>query len=106
MLVIVMIETVEAVNNAYEIAAQPGVDVVIQGNSDLQSFSGFGQNTPEYHDLLIKVRNATHLAGKFWGNAGAQFSTGNPLGPDSRLHQNGRTNDGWTCGRQGCVPPA
>ena len=35
MLVVVMIETVEGVNNALEIASQPGVDVVIQGNNDL-----------------------------------------------------------------------
>ena len=38
-----MIETVEGVDNAYEIAAMPGIDVVILGNSDLTSFSGFPQ---------------------------------------------------------------
>jgi 2-keto-3-deoxy-L-rhamnonate aldolase RhmA len=88
MLVIVMIETVEGVTNALEIASQPGVDVVILGNADLGSFSGFGQQTPEYRDLLIRVRNATYQAGKYWGNAGAGFSTGNPISADSRLHQN------------------
>lgn len=88
MLVIVMIETPEGVNNALEIASQPGVDVVILGNADLGSFSGFGQQTPEYRDLLIRVRNATYQAGKFWGNAGSGFAAGNPLSPDSRLHQN------------------
>jgi 2-keto-3-deoxy-L-rhamnonate aldolase RhmA len=106
MLVIVMIETIEGVNNAYEIASQPGVDVVILGNSDLSSFSGFESSAPEYRDLLIRVRNATNIAGKFWGNAGQAFATGNPLSPDSRLHQNGRTNDGWMCNAEGCTAPA
>ena len=41
MLVIVMIETQEGVKNALEIASQPGVDVVIIGNADFESFSGF-----------------------------------------------------------------
>jgi len=103
MLVIVMIETVEGVNNALEIASQPGVDVVILGNADLTSFSGFGQNTPEYRDLLIRVRNATYQAGKYWGNAGSGFSTGNPLSPDSRLHQNAAPGAG---GRGGGAGPA
>jgi 2-keto-3-deoxy-L-rhamnonate aldolase RhmA len=88
MLVIVMIETLEGVSNALEIASQPGVDVVILGNADMSSFSGFSQNSPEYHDLQIRIRNATYQAGKFWGNAGAGNAVGNPLSPDSRLHQN------------------
>jgi 4-hydroxy-2-oxoheptanedioate aldolase len=86
MLVIVMIETIEAVNNARQIAWQPGVDVVILGNNDLQSFSGYPPNSDGYQDLLIRVRNATYEAGKFWGNANSGFSVGNPLSADSRLH--------------------
>src|SRR5690606_4156041 len=105
MLVIVMIETLEGVGNAYEIAVQPGVDVVIQGNSDLSSFSGFDSDDPEYRDLLIRIRNETYRAGKYWGNAGQAYARGNPLSPDSRLHQNGPTNDGWTCTPQACTPP-
>jgi hypothetical protein len=108
MLVIVMIETVEGVNNALEIASQPGFDVVILGNADLGSFSGFSQQSPEYRDLLIRVRNATYQAGKYWGNAGAGFSTGNPLSPDSRLHQNaapGAGRGGGPGGRGGGAGP-
>jgi len=95
MLVIVMIETLEGVNNALEIASQPGVDVVILGNNDLNSFSGFEQTDDRYEDLLIRVRDATYQAGKFWGNANFMFATGNRLSPDSRFHQNGPTHDGW-----------
>lgn len=95
MLVIVMIETVEAVNNALEIASVPGVDVVLIGNADLASFSGHAQNTAEYRDLQIKVRNATYQAGKFFGNAQFTNANGNPLSPDSRIHMAGPSNDGW-----------
>ncbi|MCM3880518.1 MAG: aldolase/citrate lyase family protein [Vicinamibacterales bacterium] len=86
MLVTVMIETLEGVKNALEIASQPGVDVVIIGNADFESFSGFGPTSAGYLDLQTRVRNATYLAGKFWGNANPGFSTGNPLAPDSRYH--------------------
>ena len=96
MLVIVMIETIEGVNNALEIASQPGVDVVLIGNADLASFSGFGQNAPEYRDLQIRVRNAVYQAGKFFANAAFQNATGNPISADSRMHQNGPAHDGWT----------
>ena len=41
-------------------------------------------------------RNATRQAGKFWGNAGQQYLTGNPLSPDVRFVQNGPSIDGWT----------
>ena len=95
MLVIVMIETVEGVNNALEIASQPGVDVVILGNADLTSFSGFPTSDDRYQDLLTRVRDATYLAGKFWGNANFGYATGNRLSADSRLHQNGPAHDGW-----------
>jgi 2-keto-3-deoxy-L-rhamnonate aldolase RhmA len=104
MLVIVMIETLEGVDNALEIAAQPGVDVVIQGNSDLTSFSGFQQTDDRYQDLLTRVRDATYQAGKFWGNAGFQFATGNRLSPDSRFHQNGPAHDGWVNPGRGAAP--
>jgi 2-keto-3-deoxy-L-rhamnonate aldolase RhmA len=96
MLVIVMIETLEGVDNALEIASMPGVDVVILGNADLASFSGFAQDSPQYHDLQARTRNATYRAGKFWGNAQFSNATGNPLSADSRLHQNGPSHDGWT----------
>jgi 2-keto-3-deoxy-L-rhamnonate aldolase RhmA len=86
MLVIVMIETQEGVKNALEIASQPGVDVVIIGNADFESFSGFPPASEGYLDLQTRVRNATYLAGKFWGNANPGFSRNNPLAADSRFH--------------------
>ena len=95
MIVILMIETIEGVNNALEIAAQPGVDVVIQGNSDLASFSGFVASDDRYQDLLTRIRDAVYQAGKYWGNAAFSYGNGNRLSPDSRWHQNGPSNDGW-----------
>jgi 2-keto-3-deoxy-L-rhamnonate aldolase RhmA len=95
MLVIVMIETVEGVNNALEIATVPGVDVVMIGNADLSNFSGYAQDSQDYHDLQIKVRNATYRAGKLYGNAAFANFEGNPLSSDSRLHLQGPANDGW-----------
>jgi hypothetical protein len=96
MLVVVMIETVEGVIEANEIANTFGVDVIIEGNSDLSSFSGFNQNDDRYEDLMIRVHDAAIKAGKFYGHAGAQFQTGNILSADGRLYQNGPAFDGWT----------
>jgi 2-keto-3-deoxy-L-rhamnonate aldolase RhmA len=96
MLVVVMLETIDAIINADEIASTFGIDVVIQGNNDLSRFSGWAQNDPRYQALLTVSRNATLQAGKFWGNAGQQYLTGNPLSPDVRFVQNGPSFDGWT----------
>jgi 2-keto-3-deoxy-L-rhamnonate aldolase RhmA len=96
MLVVVMLETLDAIVNADEIAGTWGIDVVIQGNNDLSRFSGWAQNDPRYQALLTISRNATLRAGKFWGNAGQQYLTGNPLSPDVRFVQNGPSIDGWT----------
>ena len=96
MLVVVMVETVESVIAANEIANTFGVDVVIEGNSDLSRFSGYGQNDDRYEDLMIRVHDAAIKAGKFYGHAGAQFQTGNVLSADGRLYQNGPAFDGWT----------
>jgi len=96
MLVVVMLETLDGIFNADEIASTFGVDVVIQGNNDLARFSGWAQNDPRYQGLLTVSRNATLRAGKFWGNAGQQYLSGNPLSPDVRFVQNGPSMDGWT----------
>jgi len=96
MLVVVMLETLDAIFDADEIANTFGIDVVIQGNNDLSRFSGWAQNDPRYQALLTISRNATMKAGKFWGNAGQQYLTGNPLSPDVRFVQNGPSMDGWT----------
>jgi 2-keto-3-deoxy-L-rhamnonate aldolase RhmA len=95
MLVVVMIETMEGVTNANEIANVYGLDVVIEGNNDLSKFSGWGQNDDRYQDLRIKVHDAALKAGKFYGSAGSQYLTGNILSPDVRLVQDGPSNDGY-----------
>jgi 2-keto-3-deoxy-L-rhamnonate aldolase RhmA len=96
MLVVVMLETLEGILNADQIASTFGIDVVIQGNNDLSRFSGWAQTDPRYNALLTVSRNATLQAGKFWGNAGAQYLTGHPLSADVRVIQNGPSRDGWT----------
>ena len=87
-LVILMIETVAGVNNALEIASVPGVDVVMLGQGDLQRFSGYSNFDDRFQDLLTRVRDATYLAGKFWGNSDGPVGIGNRLAPDSRFNQN------------------
>jgi 2-keto-3-deoxy-L-rhamnonate aldolase RhmA len=101
MLVVVMIETLEGVANADEIAATFGVDVVILGNNDVSSFSGWAQNDPRYQDAIIKVHNAALRNGKFYGNAGSQYLSGYTVSADTRFVQNGPARDGWTPPRGG-----
>jgi hypothetical protein len=91
-----MIETLEGVAMAEEIAATHGVDVVILGNNDLSSFSGWSQNDPRYQDAIIKVHDAALKYGKYYGNAGAQYLTGYTVSADTRMLQNGPACDGWT----------
>ena len=104
MLVVVMLETLDGILNADEIADTFGVDVVIQGNNDLSRFSGWSQTDPRYQSLLTISRNATLHAGKYWGNAGQQYLTGNPLSADVRFVQNGPAMDGWTPPARGAGP--
>jgi 4-hydroxy-2-oxoheptanedioate aldolase len=99
MLVVVMIESPTGVANAYEIARVPGVDVVITGNNDMSSFSGYRQGSPEYEALIKKEHDEVLKAGKIWGQANATYAKGHPLSADARFFQNGPSNDGW-------VPPA
>ena len=101
MLVVVMIETLEGVANAEEIAATHGVDALLIGNNDLVSFSGWQQNDPRYQDALIKVHDAALKYGKYFGNAGAQYLNGYVLSADTRMVQNGPARDGWTPPRGG-----
>jgi 2-keto-3-deoxy-L-rhamnonate aldolase RhmA len=109
MLVTVMIETLDGMINADEIAGTFGLDIVIQGNNDLSAFSGWAQTDPRYQALLNISRNAAMKNGKWWGNAGQQYLTGNPLSADTRFVQNGPAIDGWTnpAGRGGrsATPP-
>lgn len=107
MLVVVMIETPTGVANAYDIARVPGVDVVIIGNNDLASFTGWQQNDPRYQAMITKVHDDTVRAGKIFGQANATYAKGHPLSGDSFFFQNGQSNDGWTPpGRGGRGPAA
>ncbi len=100
MLVTIMIETPTGVANAYDIASVPGVDVVIIGNNDLSSFSGYKQGDDKYEELMTKVRDDVHRAGKIFGQANAAlYYKGHRLSNDAKFFQNGPSNDGW-------VPPA
>jgi 2-keto-3-deoxy-L-rhamnonate aldolase RhmA len=60
---ILMIETLEGLQHADEIAKVPGVDAVFAASGDLGNFSGYKQGTPDYerainivHDAAIKAR--------------------------------------------------
>jgi 2-keto-3-deoxy-L-rhamnonate aldolase RhmA len=59
---ILMIETLEGLRHADEIARVPGVDAIFAASGDLGNFSGFRQGTPDYerainivHDAAIKA---------------------------------------------------
>ena len=100
MLIVVMIESPTGVANAFDIASVPGVDVVIIGNNDLSSFSGFKQGDDKYEMLIAKVRDDVLKAGKIFGQANAAlYAKGHILSKDAKFFQNGPSNDGW-------VPPA
>ncbi len=95
MLVVVMIESPTGVANAYEIASVPGIDVVIIGNNDLSSFSGFAQDDPRYQAMIKKVHDETIRAGKIFGQASARYAKGHSLSSSAKFYQNGPSNDGW-----------
>jgi 2-keto-3-deoxy-L-rhamnonate aldolase RhmA len=61
---IVMIETLEGIKNAYEIAKVPGVTAVFAASGDLGNFSGYSQGSPDYERLINVVHDATLAAGK------------------------------------------
>jgi 4-hydroxy-2-oxoheptanedioate aldolase len=94
-LVVVMLETMESIINVDEIANTFGLDVVIQGNSDLTNFSGWNSSDARYEAMLTISHNATLKAGKYWGNAGQQYLTGHRLSPSTRFVQNGPSHDGF-----------
>jgi 2-keto-3-deoxy-L-rhamnonate aldolase RhmA len=95
MLVVIMIETPTGVANAYDIASVPGVDVVIIGNNDLSSFSGFPQTDDRYQAMVTKIHDDTLRAGKIFGQANAIYAKGHPLSKDAKFFQNGPSFDGW-----------
>ena len=74
-MVVAMIETVEGVEAADEIAAVEGVDVVFVASSDLGSFSGASQGDPYYEGLVNQVVGATNSADKYLGGPSAWMTS-------------------------------
>jgi 2-keto-3-deoxy-L-rhamnonate aldolase RhmA len=61
---ILMIETINGVKEAYEIAKVPGVTAVFAASGDLGNFSGYKQGDPDYERLINVVHDAALAAGK------------------------------------------
>lgn len=68
-LVIVQIETLEAVENLKEILTVPGIDIVFIGPSDLSAAMNYTgqQNHPEVQKMIAKLVEEIHAAGKATG---------------------------------------
>jgi 2-keto-3-deoxy-L-rhamnonate aldolase RhmA len=60
---VLMIETLEGLKNADEIAKVPGVSAVFAASGDLGNFSGFRQGTPDYERAINIVHDAAFKAG-------------------------------------------
>jgi 2-keto-3-deoxy-L-rhamnonate aldolase RhmA len=60
---ILMIETLEGLENADAIAKVPGVSAVFAASGDLGNFSGFRQGTPDYERAINIVHDAAVKAG-------------------------------------------
>src|SRR3954467_6147854 len=78
LVLVLMIETLEGLKNADEIAKVPGVTAVFAASGDLGNFSGFKQGDPDYerainivHDAAIKA--GVRLCGPFGGKARPDF---------------------------------
>jgi 2-keto-3-deoxy-L-rhamnonate aldolase RhmA len=61
---ILMIETLEGVKNAREIARIPGVDGLFAAAGDIGNFSGSAEGEPEYEMLITEIVEAAQDAGK------------------------------------------
>lgn len=60
---ILMIETLQGVENARAIAKLPGVTALFAASGDLGNFSGFGEGDAEYEGLVTQVEVAAQEAG-------------------------------------------
>jgi len=60
---VLMIETLEGVQNAAEIAKVPGVDAIFAASGDLGNFSGYRQGQPDYERIINIVHDAAINAG-------------------------------------------
>ncbi|HXJ42446.1 MAG TPA: aldolase/citrate lyase family protein [Bryobacteraceae bacterium] len=61
---ILMIETIEGIKHASEIAKVPGVTAVFAASGDLGNFSGYAQGSPDYERLINVVHDAALAGGK------------------------------------------
>ncbi len=59
LVLILMIETLEGLKNADEIAKVPGVTALFAASGDLGNFSGYRQGTPDYERAINIVHDAT-----------------------------------------------
>ena len=64
LVLIVMLETIEAVKNAEAIARVPGITGVFAASGDLGNFSGYQEGDADYEKLITTVHDATLKAGK------------------------------------------
>jgi 2-keto-3-deoxy-L-rhamnonate aldolase RhmA len=60
---ILMIETLEGLKNADEIAKVPGVSAVFAASGDLGNFSGYRQGSPDYERAINIVHDSAIKAG-------------------------------------------
>lgn len=63
LVLVLMIETLEGVENAREIAKVPGVSAVFAASGDLGNFSGYKEGDPEYERLVTEIHDAAVAAG-------------------------------------------
>jgi len=63
LVLVLMIETLEGVQNAAEIAKVPGVTAIFAASGDLSNFSGYRQGDPDYERLINIVHDAAIDAG-------------------------------------------
>jgi 2-keto-3-deoxy-L-rhamnonate aldolase RhmA len=63
LVLILMIETLEGLQNAHEIARVPGVSALFAASGDLGNFTGFRQGSPDYERAINIVHDAAIGAG-------------------------------------------
>ena len=80
-----MIETLDGVKDAPQIAAIPGVTAIFAASGDLGNFSGYAAGTPDYERLVNIVHDAALGAGKRLCGPFAWYGR-----PDFTCFQNGR----------------
>src|SRR5512138_2081681 len=64
LVLVLMIETLEGIKNAAEIAKIPGVTAIFAASGDLGNFSGYAQGSPDYERLINVVHDVAIGAGK------------------------------------------